>query len=296
MMTAIITMPQWLTLDSIGIAAATIIIGYVFVEVGFFFHYHWHLVPRANQISSRPPAPYRDYIDIKDREKLLIRILDRLSERVHNIQSDNYNDRRENQNINKRDVASQDVYRFIESWFHKKTADGPYDRFSEEFDMATLDVGLCPPPRAIFRMAWSSIGGNDSNKSSSESLIMLDGESSDKESSYIMQNNECNKPNGNSTEHESTKSSSDRIQKGNMDEFLSWAFFGVPFDTVQSTPSMQQALDNFYIILQTRTGLSFEPGSNPIYKPRSFTFEKSKSLYRPCGVYAAVALMRMTAN
>ena len=81
-----------------------------------------------------------------------------------------------------------------------------------------------------------------------------------------------------------------------MDEFLSWAFFGLPLSTVQTSTDMKNALDSFYDILSTRTGLTFEPGNNPHFKSRSFTFERVKSLYRPYIVYVGVALLRSTAN
>ena len=287
---SIITMPLWLTWEKIppiGLAAATLTIGYILFEIGFFYHYHWHLIPRANQASHRPPAPYRDYMDIKDREKLLIRIIDRLTERITENDDGNNN----NQN------TAACVYKFIQSWFQKKTEDVPYDRFSQKFDMATLDVGLGPPTPAIIKMAWSSLGGG--NEESDEASHMLDGEGSlDKDSSDAMQINGYNYSKATrSSQHKNTKkSSSGRLQRGNMDEFFSWAFFGVPFAEVQSSPEMQTALDNLYTILETKAGLTFETGTNQNYKPRSFTFEKVNSLYRPYAVYAGVAMMRMTAN
>ena len=246
-------------------------------------------MPAANARISydKPPAPYRDYIDIKDREKLLLRILDRLDERMSNTNTDQQQ---------KSDVY---YYNFIESWFQKKNEDKQYELFAEQFD--GVDMGLFPPK---LHVAWSSLGGGTSideetNKSSTESLIVLDSED-EVPNNTKMQQNECsNNDTGERVtkyNEKSTKSNNDRILKGNMDEFLSWAFFGVPFSTVQSLPDMQHALDNFYNILATRTGLTFEDGSNPYYKPRSFTFEKVKSLYRPYGVYAGVALMRITAN
>ena len=117
-MIPIILMPQWLglifiSLPPLGIVAVTLIICYISFEIFFFFYYHWHLIPSANARISydKPPAPYRDYIDIKDREKLLIRILDRLDERMSNVNTDQQE---------KSDV----YYRFIESWFQKKNEDG----------------------------------------------------------------------------------------------------------------------------------------------------------------------------
>eukprot|EP00571_Detonula_confervacea_P000030 CAMPEP_0172323528 /NCGR_PEP_ID=MMETSP1058-20130122/48960_1 /TAXON_ID=83371 /ORGANISM="Detonula confervacea, Strain CCMP 353" /LENGTH=581 /DNA_ID=CAMNT_0013039549 /DNA_START=13 /DNA_END=1754 /DNA_ORIENTATION=+ len=284
----IILMPQWLALMNpppLDIVAATLFIGYILFEVGFFFHYHWNLVPFANQILSRSPAPYRDYMDVKDREKLLVRILDRLIERERIPTQNSKTDDPKQPPGSDGDI----YYKFIESWFQKKNNDAPYERFSEQFDMATL--GVPPPP--LIRMAWSSLGGNtsvddESNKSSSESLSVLGGELSEKDPNRIIQN-ECH-------DNKDAKPGSDRIQKGNMDEFLSYAFFAVPFSTVQASPAMQQALDNLYNILQNRPGMNFEPGTNPNYRPRAIAFEKVKSLYRPYGVYASVALMRMTAN
>ena len=290
-----------MSLPPFGIVATIILIGYALFEIGFFLHYHWHLVPVANQIiSSRPPAPYRDYPDIKDREKLLHRILDRLDERIQ-VQfvqpaKTGGNDTR---------LKSDATYKFIESFFQKKSDDTPYERFSEQFDMATLDVELCPPPSPIIRMAWASFGtGNNScsdelsTKSSSESLSTLNGsDTADKHKGRSQQNREGH----GSTHHGASetmdpKPCNDRIQKGNIDELLSWFFFGVPLSAVQSDIPMQEALDNLYDILQTRLELRFEPGNNPKYVPCSFTFENVKSLYRPYGVYASVALMRMAAN
>lgn len=146
-------------------------------------------------------------------------------------------------------------------------------------------------------MTWSSLGGTttsntsiadeQSDKSSSESLAMLlDGETAD----------DCNI---NGTEKEQSylpKSNHGRLKRGNTNEFLCWAFFSVPYSTAQSSPEMQNALNDFYHILETRAGLSFEVGNNPYYTPRSFTFEKVKALYRPFYVYLAVALMRASAN
>ena len=266
---------QWLSLETIpplGIALASIAIGYIILEFGFFYHYHFHLLPLANKITYRPPAPYRDYVEIEHREKLLLRILDRLCERVPN--QDGNND------------SAYYVYNFIESWFRKKNDDAHFQKFSEEFDLATLDVGLCPPPPPMVRAAWSSLGGGNTSvedepsKSSTDSLL------------EVCNNNSSNQ-NGNSDEN--SKSVNNKLKRGNMDEFLSWAFFGIPFSAVQSDPSMQKALENFYNILQTR-GLTFEAGANPNYKPRSFTFERAGCMYRLYGVYVCVALMRMAAN
>jgi len=254
----------------IDIILTTVLIGYILFEVGFFFYYKWVLVPYANdQITHRPLAPYRDYPDIKDREKLLIRILDRLDAQVKQENNNNSTSSANNSN--------NIYYDFIESWFQTKNEDISYDRFSEQFDMATLDVGLCPPK---FNMAWSSVGDatsssldDETDKSSTESLVELS-----------------------SSPEETKKTSKGRIQKDNMDEFLSWAFFGLPLSTVQTSTDMQNALNDFYNILSTRTGLTFEPGNNPHFKPRSFTFERVKSLYRPYTVYVGVTLLKMTAN
>ena len=322
-MSTIAALPPWLAStplshipilngsSSLLIFIVLISLVYVLFEVGFFFHYHWHLVPNANRRHSsssssqccRPPAPYRDYAKIEDRHKLLIRILDRIIDRGKPtrqqqqfcgtiVENDN--------NIMQRN--SDVIYKFIEGWFEKKKQhdNASYQRFSEQIDMATLDVGLCPLPPPMVRTAWSSFryGDNNSisvvhdddedddegtNQSSSTSLFLLDGG----ESPDIIE------PSSTSV---GKVMQYDRIQKGNMDEFLSWAFFGIPITSAQSSPQMQQALNSFYDILQTRAGLLFEPGYNANYQPRTFTFENVKSLYRPFCVYAMVALLRMAAN
>ena len=141
-------------------------------------------------------------------------------------------------------------------------------------------------------------GDNESKKSSSASLLQLDYiETLKKISSNDMQNSMCpNKPHDNPTER---KPKEDVIQKDNMDELLSWALLGLPFFALHSNSAMQTALEKFHFILQSQTGLSFEPGKNPNYRPRSYPFEKVRSLYKPFSpffVYASVALIRIAAN
>lgn len=177
-----ITSPLWPTMASsfptFGSVIATLIVGYVIFEVAFFFHYKRHYIPFANEVSYRPPAPHRDYPKLEDREKLLCRIINQLIERfVH-----------EGGNADDTAAVTEFAYNFIESWFVKRTDDAQYRRFSAEFDMATLDAGLCPLPPAMLRTALSSSVGmnaetssdddddNVSKKSSSESLLVLEGE------------------------------------------------------------------------------------------------------------------------
>ena len=213
-MSTIAALPPWLAStplshipilngnSSLLIFIVLISLVYVLFEVGFFFHYHWHLVPNANRRHSsssssqccRPPAPYRDYAKIEDRHKLLIRILDRIIDRGEStrqqqqqqfcgtiVENDN--------NIMQRN--SDVIYKFIEGWFEKKKQhdNASYQRFSEQIDMATLDVGLCPLPPPMVRTAWSSFRYGDNsisvvdddeddegtNQSSSTSLFLLDG-------------------------------------------------------------------------------------------------------------------------
>ncbi|KAL7539122.1 hypothetical protein ACHAWF_006308 [Thalassiosira exigua] len=298
---------------SLVAAAATVVVVYLAFELGFFYHYHRHLVPRANRISEGPPAPYRDYPRTEDRAKLLVRILDRLIEHMRysdtekKYNNDTKSGHDNNDYGNSKEKGPEDlscissyVYGFIESWFEKRRDDGPYERFSEEFDRATLDVGLCPPPPAMMRLLGGRSSGGDENESSSDSLVVLGGGLSE-----VRSNSDSDRVSGECTgvKHNATKKhdgskpdDAGRIRKGNMDEFLSWAFFGVRFSAVQLNPSMLAALDNFYAILETKVGLTFEPGTSPDYRPRAFTFEEIKSLYRPYSVYASVALMRAFAN
>ena len=260
-----------------GSAIFTFLVAYLLFEIGFFFQYHWILIPRANRIDlSRPPAPYRDYPRIEDRVQLLKRIIERLGKRVPADGS-----------ITKSDI----YYNFIESWFIRKHKDVQYEQFSRQFDMATLDSGLCPPPPPMLRMAWSSVDrGDELNGSSSETSL---------NEAYV-------KSNGNAVsdkEHSAMKHAADkddsnlgRLKKDNMDEFLSWAFFGVHYCTIQSTPEMMTALNEFYDVLESKADMTFEPGRNENFIPRCFTFEEVKSLYRPCFIYAGVAMLRIIAN
>eukprot|EP00986_Skeletonema_menzelii_P009343 scaffold4247_cov139-Skeletonema_menzelii.AAC.1 len=173
--------------------------------------------------------------------------------------------------------ASEVYYNFIESWFHKEEGnDTKYIRFSEQLDMTTLDLGMCPPlslSSYSFRGTSSRANDNDDGftSSSNDSLPQL-------ANNKHLQNN------------------TGRLCRDNMDEFLSWAFFGMDFDSVESDTIMKEALDQFYTTLQSKAGLEFEPGRNVHFTPRWFTFEKVQSLYRPFGVYATIFLLKFTAN
>ena len=228
-------------------------------------------------------------MDIEDRQKLLIRILDRIIE-LSGPMHEGYSGKIVSDNNISLQRKSDVIYRFIEAWFEKKKQQDntSYERFSEQIDMATLDVGLCP----MIRTAWSSFHDGDNSiisnheddmthQSSTASLLLLDG---------------SDLPEVIPISTSVSMSIVDRLQKKNMDEFLSWAFFGIPITTAQSSLRMQQAMNGFYDILKTRAGIVFEPGHNGNYKPRTFTFENVKSLYRPFLVYAMVGLMRVTAN
>ena len=249
-----------------GSAIFTFFSAYVLFEVGFFFQYHWIFIPQANRIDlSRPPAPYRDYPQIEDRVKLLKRIIDRLGKRVPAHGSMN---------------EAKIYYDFIESWFVKKDKDDQFQQFSKQFD--TLDLGLCPPP--LLRMAWSSVDRvDDLNGSSSETSL----------NDAAVKNKDCD-----SMEHASDQEGSKlgRLKKDNMDEFLSWAFFGTHHSTIQSTPEMLTALEEFYHVLESKAGITFEEGKNENFTPRCFTFEEVKSLYRPYCIYAVVAVIRIIAS
>ncbi|KAL7521479.1 hypothetical protein ACHAWX_006154 [Stephanocyclus meneghinianus] len=290
----------WITLLSSllpppGSAFFTLLLAYVLFEIGFFFHYHLVLIPEANRIdTSRPPAPYRDYPDVEDRVKLLKRIIQRLGKRIP-VNSGTNDPLKDNKNTTKSEI----YYKFIESWFIRKDEDAHYEEFSRKFDMATLDGGFCPPPPPMLRMAWASSVEKSSsasvglNESSSESSLILN--ESPSENEYGRNHHRKDKKICQNRKLEES-SNSNKLRKDNMDEFLSWAFFGVHASTVQSTPFMQKALIDFYEILKSESDLTFEPGRNFNFTPRCFTFEEVNSLYRPYCVYAGVTLLRLTAN
>ena len=255
---------------------ALVVVGFVVSEVRFYFRYHRLLVPNANKIPPGPTAPYRDYAGASDRAALLLRILDRLLEhaRAEEVELDDDGDdgagRRRRRG---RREESEVAYAFIESWFRRRRGgtdddddddgDAPYELFSGRLDAATLGVGLCPPPPPVIRMALSS-----SSPSPSSSDV------------------------GTTTTGGSGGAGGRRIRRGNMDEFLSWAFFGVSHPSLLASGEARAALDGLHDALRERAGLSFEPGADPDYEPLAFTLERVNSLYRPLCVYAATAFVR----
>ena len=249
---------------SFGGTILTIFTGYIVFEILFFFHYHRNLISFANRICrSRPPAPYRDYKNVGERVKLMSRILDRLEE--------HYELTKTSKEVTPK---SEVYYNFIQSWFcKKKDKDVKYERFSEQLDLTTLDVGLCPPLSLSSYSFGAMSVSDDDGLSSSDSLPQLVHNSKKRNNTYP-----------------------GVLCRENMDEFLTWAFFGVDLATVESDTEMKEALEHFYKVLDSKAGLQFGPGRNAHFTPRWFTFEEVRSLYRPYAVYAVIALLQFFAK
>ena len=251
----------------IAVLATLVLVGAIASEARFLVRYRRLIVPRANEIPVGPPAPYRDYPDVSDRVDLLVRILDRILERARD--NDDGRDRDDEAGRRRRELEA--AYEFVESWFVRKKGrrdgdDAPYELFSGRLDAATLDAGLCPPRPPTMR--WSLFSSGDGSVGEDE----------------VVDEGGKDVPSVGRTTTKATKGR-DRIRRGNMDEFLSWAFFGTSHSAL--SPDATLALDGLYDALRERAGLTFEPGTDPNYVPRTFTLEGVNSLYRPLCTYAA---------
>jgi hypothetical protein len=253
-------------------------------EARFLVRYRRHIVPLANAIPVGPPAPYRDYPDPSDRVNLLVRILDRIIERARDdfdFDDDDVDVDVDDGAGRRRRREKEAAYEFVESWFVRMRDDArhdaPYELFSGRLDAVTLDAGLGPPPPRMMRMMRMS-----SSSSGDSSVVGGENEVGDEVASGRRRTTMKTKIKATDGE--------DRLLRGNMDAFLSWAFFGTSRSALSSDAS--RALDGLYDALRERAGLTFGPGTNPNYVPRTFTLDAVNSLYRPMCAYAAVGLMR----
>ncbi|EJK73724.1 hypothetical protein THAOC_04638 [Thalassiosira oceanica] len=314
---------------SVAPVLLALLVVYVTIEAAFLARYRRVLIGNANRRTD--PAPYRDYPDVSDRHLLLRRIVARLGRRGRRRRGLSDSESPEDGGGDAvgppssrpspagpslgepPDESARVYYDFIESWFVRRPDDDvPYEQFSEQLDR--LGPGLLRPSPSMLRLArWSFADGpsypakqvddadeGSSNRSSYESLPVLEGEV---EAEDVAAAGKRSLDGGgvvrlrceDSVNNDETISD-DRLRRGNLDEFLSWAFFGTSYSSASADPSKVKALEGFYEVLEKEAGLTFEPGTHPSYRPRSFTLEDVRSLYRPHGVYAAVALAKGGTN
>jgi len=314
---------------SVAPVLLALFIVYVTAEAKFLSRYRRVLIGNANRRTD--PAPYRDYPDVSGRHLLLRRIVARLGRRGRRRRGSRTNDGGPG---GRGEAAvgppsrpspagpsgappdkSAVYYEFIQSWFVQKVDDDrPYEQFSEQLDR--LGPGLLRPSPStlgLLRLAgWSSADGpssrrnadddeDSSNRSSYESLPVLEGEVEEEaaatrasqDGGSVGDGPRCGDCVKNA---ETTLRKDDRLRRGNMDEFLSWAFFGTSYSSASTDPSKAEALEGFYEVLEQEAGLTFESGIHPSYRPRSFTLEDVRSLYRPYAVYATVVLAKGGTN
>ena len=268
-----------------------LLVVYVTVEAAFLVRYRTVLIADANRRA--PPEPFRDHPAPSDRTALLRRIVARLGRRGRRRGSS---------------AGSRRVHRdFVESWFavRRDGPDVPYERFSERLDR--VGPGLIRPSPSLLRLArWPSPAegrdgedddGGDSDRSSYESLPALGGECGGAEAEGVQDGGSVDGPRrGDCVKEPARAIPDDGPRRGNMNEFLSWAFFGTSHASASADPSKVEALESFYGVLEEEAGLAFDPGLHPSYRPRSFTLEDVRSLHRPYCVYAAVSAARGGTN
>ena len=241
-----------------GATAATCL---MLVEGTFAVLFYKVLVPRLQQL--RPPAEYRGYA--RDRRRLLNRILQRFEATCH--------------------ATNTPVLPFIQSyvrqWFHP-VHPVPRQRRSIAFES---QVGNPLDGSRPFNNSTT----NDGDKGGRGEEKKDNDEEGDKRAS--MQHTR------NPQEEEMSPEVQFWPKKQDMDEFLSWAFFGT--DCRDMEEWMIDEMNMMYETLEKRYGVTFEPGqcTEPYrIQPMRVTLDPLEPRYRPFLVYGIFATLKSCAN
>lgn len=236
------------------------------VEVGFYFYFHYVIVPRANQ--RQPAAPYRDYPRTADRHKLLLRILGRLERQA------------EREGV----PLSKVLTNFFLQWFSKE---------DEEVKQEPIKVhdkpGVMDKP-ALVHFRSSSVSANATETSTSRSS----GSSSETSSitSTIDEEDELSNvaplPTGGGLW------TIPGLGHAQIKEFLAWSFFAKETNELQADE--RKELDHCLDILRIQAGLSFRENIPSNYKPRRLSLDDLSPIHRPLAVYIMVEALRLFAG
>jgi pimeloyl-ACP methyl ester carboxylesterase len=243
---------------------------YLLVEIGFYFLFHYYLIPRANERT--PPSPFRDYGN--DRHKLLLRILHRIEWMCEKTDRN----------------VRQFITKFLLECFHPVIV---------ESSSSSLKKSSSSPPPPLQQASSESMSSSLPGTPSETSSL---GGNEDDTATERSESGTTTPNNGNASTGTDTNSNNKELWvipglgRDDADEFFCWAFFGkvkkdmVPWELVE----LQECYDE----MQKRLGLTFAPASDCGWKlePRRLTLEDVNPLHRPLLVYIIVLAIKMAAG
>lgn len=226
---------------------STLLYVYFAIEVTFYFIFHFHLVPKANQWVE--PQPYRDYGN--DRCRVVIRILKRVAKLAQ------YRGQTTRQGIRDYILGCFDPI----STLTKVTEKEEVVTFSTEKPLSEI-----PGLRRLSRDATSSTLSSNSSQASSEIYIDEQSEKEDEDS-----------------QSESARWTIPELGRDDIEHLLCWACFGKKRERFVDWE--EKELQKTVYSLEEIFGLYFAPGSTGQFKPRNLSLEDGNPLHRPLLVY-----------
>lgn len=250
---------------------------YFTMEVCFFIYWRLVIIPYANQII--PPSEYRDYG--KDRHKLVLRIMERITRTAK---------------ANNRDDL-EDAARYLIQWFYY---DPPTNKNSNS--SRYLSSSSRHKPQLLKPLSGSSLGSSictdsdieeidedddasiaSSDSSNADGLIATTTTTGD-------ENNQAETNDGNVVNW-----TVNVLGKDDIDDFMAWGFFGKFVSDLTDEDRLEMI--KCYKVLEDYHGIIFKPGRSANYKIRHLlSLEKCEAYFRPLAFYGKVAMMKWGAN
>jgi hypothetical protein len=314
---------------SVASAMQVVLLAYLGMEVVFYFVFHYHLVPRANQRTV--PSPYRDYGGPGERHKLLFRMLERVKQGAMAQSSSNdvlfvrqaladcligWFEQVPRGGRTKVQLSARAKARLLErnkaKWLSSSSLSSSGDSFLDEpVPQATLLRGLSTAT------GCSDASNADSDQNSSRSTnIVSEPEDEGRTEALVVE--------------KGGKWMMEGLWEENAGVFFAWALFGKDVDDLEEweedelllceTKAEQehdlifpQSLHNIPSNVQVVKGPTASPRppppetrnkdddagrqqrrqQQPILDPRLLTLEDLSPMHRPLAVYLAVMVMKM---
>lgn len=277
---------------------------YFLMEFAFYIYFKAVMVPFANQII--PPSEYRDYG--RDRHKLIIRILERVSRTAK---------------ANNKDEL-EEVSKYLMQWF--EYAPGHLERSGQGSKAMNVNMSsskgvtrkkptLIPHlSRASMSSSGSSLPDCDSDtdtdmdsQSSPTNLNLsgmshvVDDRASDDEGSTASSEEE---PDNDLSDHVMNNYAEydaalgswtvNVLGKDDIDDFMAWGFFGKFVNDLIEWEI--EEMKKCYTVLEDMHGIVFMPGRSPNYRLKHLlSLEPCVAMHRPLTFYVKVSVMKWCA-
>ena len=281
---------------------------YLLAEVAFYVYFKTVMVPFANQII--PPTEYRDYG--RDRHKLIIRILERVSRTAAANHTDDL----------------EETAKYLMQWFeyvpgHLERAGHAHKSMpvASSSSSSSCNGKGVTKPTLLPRLSESSMGssicssGPDSDSDNDNDISMdmdstidgdgsgIDDRASDDEASTSSENDDMMDDDlrdhvmNNYADYDAARGSwtVTVLGKDDIDDFMAWGFFGKFVSDLLDWE--RDEMTKCYNVLEDMHGIIFQPGRSPNYRLRHLlSLEPCVAMHRPLAFYAKVQAMKWCAS